>query len=118
MDGLSVAQRLGGGKFLDDLNFALTTVAEDVVVARTKGSVTVTFAIEQIKDEPAVTILSQIKRGHPVPEAKGSIFYAVGDGKLDRNDPRQMTMHFDVVPSGLEVRTPPDAEAEIRRVAE
>ena len=83
------------------------------------GRVTVTFKLERIKDEPAVTIISEIKRGHPVPEAKGSIFYAVGDGSLEKNDPRQLTMDFRVVPGeGLVTRTIIEELPRIKEVGE
>ncbi len=98
MDALSVAQRLGGGTFLDDLHFNLTEVSEQVVVTGRPGTVTVTLKIEPVKGEPAVTIASALKQSRPAADPKGAIFYAVGDGQLEKNDPRQVPMEFRVVP--------------------
>lgn len=90
MDSLAVIQRLASGEFLDRLAFALTEVGERVVVTGNKGGVTVTFAMtKHMKGEPVVMIEETIKTAPPPDSPRGAMFYAIGNGTLEKDDPRQ-----------------------------
>jgi hypothetical protein len=106
MDSLTILQRLGGGHFIDELAYHLTRVSEEVVTSGNKGTVTVAFSIAQAqRNEPTVIIDEKFSERPPSPETKGAMFYAVGDGMLHKEDPRQTRMEFRVVEDAQGVRT-------------
>lgn len=90
MDSLAVIQRLAGGEFLDRLAFALTEVSERVVVTGNKGKVSISLVIaQQMRGEPVVIIEETISTAPPASSPRGAMFYAIGDGHLERDDPRK-----------------------------
>ena len=107
MDALGVIQRLGSGKLIDDLHFALVDVSEQVANAKkgSKGTVTLTFEITKDTEDAMVSIIETISRRPPKSEPRGAFFYAL-DGGLHREDPRQPSMDFRILESDspIEVR--------------
>lgn len=102
LDAMGMVKRLGN--FPDDLIFMLTEVSERVVTTEKKGAVVATFDINKVKGQPAVTIGVKLKERMPEGDESGAVVYAVGDGFLHRDDPRQTVMEFRVV-------TPDDGSA-------
>ena len=100
MDALGVLQRLGSGKLIDDLHFALVDIAEQVAHAKkgSKGTVTLTFEISKDTEDAMVSIIETISRRPPKSEPRGAFFFAM-DGGLHREDPRQPSMEFRVLES-------------------
>lgn len=94
MDALSVLQRLGSGKLLEDIHEALTVTAQEVVATGKPGKVTVTLTVSnKAQGDPLVIIDETVSRTTPKRDPRGAVFYAV-DGGLYREDPRQMRMDF------------------------
>lgn len=100
MDAKELVESLGGGHFPDDLSFALVEVSERAVITGTKGKVTVVIDVEQMnKGEPMVITAYKITTSLPTPQPKGSAFWAVGSGTLEKQDRRQMTFDVRQAPS-------------------
>ncbi len=97
MDALGVIQRLGGGRLMELLAAALTEVAQSVVLTEKPGSVTLTLKLAKVASQDAVIVTEAIKQGLPVAASRGALFYAVGDGALHLEDPRQTVMEFRTV---------------------
>ncbi len=118
MDPLSVLQRLGSGRLIEDLAAALTVTAEEVVATGKPGTVTLTLKVSTISQgNPLVMVDEQLSRSAPKKDPKGAAFYAV-DGTLHREDPRQMVMEFRTINRETgEIREPDDYERE-ERIAE
>jgi hypothetical protein len=94
MDALSIIQRLGTHRFIDELAATIAEVAEDCALTRKKGSVTVKFAISPGADDGvSVVVNEEIKRTPPVRNSRGAYFFAL-DGELHATDPRQTPMEF------------------------
>jgi hypothetical protein len=94
MDALSVLQKLGTKRFIDELAEQLAEVGTEVAQTRKKGKVTVTFTLSPGADDGVSLVVSEeIKRTPPVKGARGAYFFAV-DGELHDADPRQPQMEF------------------------
>jgi hypothetical protein len=114
VDALSVIQRLGTRRFIDELSQTLAAVADEVTLTRKKGKVTVTFSLSPAQgNDIGVIVAEEIKRSPPVRDARGAIFFAL-DGELHEGDPRQPTLDFRVAPGGAEIRTPEDPGHTVR----
>lgn len=97
MDSLSVLQRLGTSRFIEELGTTLAAVADEVVLSRKKGKVTVTFNLAPAPgDQAGVTVNEEIKRTPPVKDARGAYFFSV-EGQLHERDPRQPQLEFRTV---------------------
>ena len=97
MDALSVLQRLGSGRFLDEVLEALIATAEEVVATGKPGKVTVTFGLStQEQGDPMVIIDETVGRTSPKKDPKGALFFAMG-GELHKDDPRQAPLIFRTV---------------------
>lgn len=94
MDALSVLQRLGTHRFIDELAEQLAEVGTEVAQTRKKGKVTVTFTLSPGADDGvSLVVAEEIKRTPPVKNARGAYFFAL-DGELHDGDPRQPQMAF------------------------
>jgi hypothetical protein len=97
MDSLSILQRLGTSRFIEELGTTLAEVSEQVVLTRKKGKVSVTFSIAPAPgNEIGVTVAEEIKRTPPVKDSRGAYFFAL-DGELHEGDPRQPALEFRTV---------------------
>lgn len=97
MDTLSVLQRLGSGRLLDELHEALKATAAEVVATGKPGVVALTLKVStKSKGDVMIVIDEAIKRTSPVKDPRGAMFYAVYDD-LWREDPRQEPMPFRTV---------------------
>lgn len=110
MDPLTTLNQLGSGKFLQELADHLAAVSQEVVRTGNKGAVSATLNVERFKDTLMVTVAVQVQPKPPAEKPLGAMFYAVGDGNLWRDDPRQIPMEFREV-----IDT---ATGEIKRVGE
>lgn len=122
MDGLHVVERLGGGHLIDEIHAALLDVAEEVVATGKSGSVTVTIKVSHPKNaDPLLVVMDEeVRRAMPKTDPKGAMFYAQ-DAELYERDPRQPDLpEFRVVADGdsRELRSPQDAEQQVREAAE
>lgn len=94
MDSLSVLQRLGTHRFIDELAATIAEVGTEVAQTRKKGKVTVTFTLSPGADDGvSLVVAEEIKRTPPVKSPRGAYFFAL-DGELHDGDPRQPTMDF------------------------
>lgn len=94
VDALEALMSMGGGSGqLVQLMFkSLVLVSEEVVETKKKGGVTITLNVLPSPGGDEVVIISEdVKRKPPSRDPKGAIFFAIGDGMLRRNDPRQTT---------------------------
>lgn len=98
MDPIAVLQRLGNGRFIDDLHEAVAATAQEVVETGKAGTVTVTLKISAAngQGDPFVTVADEIQRKPPKKDPKATFFFAL-DNELHRDDPRQTVMEFRTV---------------------
>jgi hypothetical protein len=97
MDALSVLQRLGTRRFIDELGETLAEVGNEVTRTRKKGKVTVTFTLSPGADDGVSLVVNEeIKRTPPTKDSRGAFFFAV-DGELHDGDPRQPALEFHTV---------------------
>lgn len=114
MDTLGILQRLGQGKFVDEVCDALATTSAEVVATRNSGTVSITLKIEPAPGDEAMVIISEkIKRSSPSPKPAGAFMYAV-DGELFREDPRQTKMELRAVDGSAELRVADDPGKTLR----
>lgn len=92
MDALNVVQRLGTGRFIEDLAEHLDFVCEAVRAGKkgSKGKLTVTFDIEKPGDDIAVVVNETFGQTLPKKPARGALFFAL-DG-LHASDPREQPL--------------------------
>lgn len=100
MDSLAVLQKLGSGRFIDEVVDAVAKTADEVVATGKAGSVTVTLKISNSGvGDALVVIADQIARRSPKKDPRAAFLYSV-DGTLHREDPRQTVMEFRTVEGG------------------
>ena len=117
MDGLSILQRLGGGRVIEDLGEALIVTAEEVVRTGKAGTVTLALKVStKSAGDVMVMIEEQIARSAPKKDPKGAYFFAVG-GDLHRSDPRQTTLDFRTVDRATGEIRDSDAGHDLREVS-
>lgn len=108
VDPVEAIQALGGGTLIERLYAAMVMVAEEVIMTRHKGAVTLKLNVEIAPGSDDVVIVSEdLQRKPPAGEAKGAMFFSIGDGQLHRRDPRQQ--YFDV-------RHTEEGQAELRMI--
>lgn len=100
---LKTIQGLSNGHFVEDLHLALVLVAEEVVLSRKKGAVSVTFNIHPNSDD-TILITDDLQRKPPKRESRSSVFFSIGDGLLHKGDPRQTQMELRQVDGKTELR--------------
>lgn len=116
MDSLATLQRLGGGKFLDQIAQHLAEVAQEVVRTGNKGAVSAVITVERVKGEPLVIVNAVVQPKPPAELPQGAAFYALDDA-LWNDDPRQVRMEFRVIDEATgEIRETADAEPQRRVV--
>lgn len=94
MDPLSILQRLGQGRTLEELAEALASVADEVVASGKPGEVTLKLKLStREQGDVMVQIIESITRKVPARAPRGSVLYAVYGG-LHAADPRQERMTF------------------------
>jgi hypothetical protein len=97
MDALTILQRLGSGKLMEELATALSVTAEEVVTTGKPGTVTLTLKVSNKQQGDAMVFVDeQISRTAPKKDPRGALFYAV-QGDLYREDPRQGKLDFRTV---------------------
>lgn len=94
MDALSILQRIGQGRLIEELAEALAGVADEVVASGKPGAVTLSLKLSTREQGDAmVQIEEKIARKVPSRAARGAFLYAV-HGELHAQDPRQARMPF------------------------
>jgi len=119
MDYAGILNRLGNGKFVQDLCEALATTGAEVVATRNSGTVTVTLTLSPAPggvDEVMILVNDKIKRSAPSAKPGGAYFYAL-DGELHREDPRQTRMELRAVDGQSELRIPEDRGSALKEIA-
>lgn len=121
MDGIALATKLGGGKFLEDLHANVVRVAAEVMRTGKAGAVTIKLPISLPQQgEPLLIIDQEITTSLPKVKGKGSMVFMDDEGALHNKDPRQTEMDFTVLEGGNsgEVQKIEAQEAQVREVTE
>lgn len=115
MDALSIVQRLGQGRLLEELAEALAAAATEVVETGQPATVTLALKLSNHgQGDPVVIIAEQLGRTSPKRAPRGAIFWALG-GELHHDDPRQTRMEFRTVDTATgEIREPRAREQVVR----
>lgn len=97
MDALSVIQRLGTGRLIEELVEALLATAEEVVTTGKPGKVTLTLAVSNKgQGDPLIIVDEVVSRASPKRDPRGAFFFSL-DGGLYKDDPRQAKLEFRTV---------------------
>lgn len=104
LGALQVLQRLGGGKFLEDLADQLELASKDVLSAGQGATVTARFRLTPAAgSDIGIVVEESLARTTPKRKPRGAIFYS-HDG-LHSEDPRQTRMEGFAIVSGELVDT-------------
>ena len=116
MDSIGTLEKLGQGRFLEDLCEDLIQVSEEVLRTGKAGKVTVNLKVSKLKNfDLAVGIEEEITRSMPKVDPKGAVVF-VYEGEMHTRDPRQTVLAFrSLEDEEPEVRTPQDAEQTVRK---
>jgi hypothetical protein len=114
---MDLVAKLGMRRALVKLYRALVMTAEEVVQTGNKGAVSMVLTITRPKgSDAAILIEEKIKRGPPSEDPFGAVFYAIGDGLLHDEDPRQTRLELHVVEGKSELRVPADPGQTLKEV--
>jgi len=88
-----VLRELSQGRTHDELGEAVYDLAARVRATGKKGTLTLTIAVEPMKgDEQVLVISDEIRLKLPEFPRKPSIFYATREGNLSRTNPQQLAL--------------------------
>lgn len=96
---VEVARQIDRGRKLTDLDRGIRDLVEAVKETGKKGKLTYTLEILPVPKTGGeqVVLVDDVVVKPPKPEPKVALFFTTDEGRLSRNDPRQMEFQAEVI---------------------